>query len=137
MNETHDSCNIMEEERGEKKRELETDIDCDQILSVGKSNTIENMRGLPYTVTTVTDSKDGSSNNIQPLVSSVVAGQDVSIETSGSNNVSILNSNDGLKTIDKIYDRDLTGDNNRLNSKIVQKGSLYYCKEHPKFESIS
>jgi hypothetical protein len=44
MNETHDSCNIMEEERGKKKRKLETDIDYDQISSVDNSNAIENMR---------------------------------------------------------------------------------------------
>jgi hypothetical protein len=30
----------------------------------------------------------------------------------------------------------LTSDNNSLNSKIEQKGSIYYCKEHPKFENI-
>jgi hypothetical protein len=44
MNETHDSCNIMEEERGEKKRKLTSGIDYDQISSVGNSNVIENMR---------------------------------------------------------------------------------------------
>jgi hypothetical protein len=30
----------------------------------------------------------------------------------------------------------LTDDNNRFNSKTGKKDSLYYCKEHPKFESI-
>jgi hypothetical protein len=41
-----------------------------------------------------------------------------------------------LKTFNNNYESNLIHDNNRLNSKIGQKGSLYYCKKHPKFESI-
>ena len=65
-------------------------------------------------------------------------GQDAGIQEcdSISNNASILSSNDGLETIDKNYDSDLTSDNNHLNPKIGMNGSIYYCKKHPKFENI-
>ena len=31
----------------------------------------------------------------------------------------------------------MADDNNRLNPEIGKKGSLYYCKEHPKIENIN
>jgi hypothetical protein len=141
---TGDSFDILKEEKEKVEREPEMDIDHGQTsVLIDSSNTLENIMGLPSavtTVTTVTDSNDSSSNNNTHVKSSAPPddGQDVGIQESDSisNNTSILNSNDGLKTIDNNYEHNLTHDNNGLNPKIKQKGSFYYCKTHPKFESI-
>ncbi len=131
----HEDKKLAEEEQNRV-------INCDHLSIANDSDIKENTKGLPDTVTTVntvTDSKDSSSidDHIISPDSSSIAGQNACIEESNNinNNTHNFNRNDDL-TIYKNNNNDLTHDNNPLNPKIGKKGSIYYCKTHPKFESI-